>query len=173
MPTWLFFLSLLSLPIIVMSANWKSEYTVNLQSFQPELLQPLTESVCSGYNGALLICGVPTERICTLTYHSIIKQVRPKTKLHLILAGRDVFSQVIFLLTLSQLLANLFSRMLSRVKEELFISVSSLQVCVEKTVVPTNDNGHNAVQDNFCCFSTVSFIQMELLWMSSAPTGRL
>ncbi|XP_047190406.1 kinesin-like protein KIF17 [Scophthalmus maximus] len=79
----------------------------NLQSFQPELLQPLTESVCSGYNGALLICGVPTERICTLTYHSIIKQ----------------------------LLANLFSRMLSRVKEELFISVSSLQFYPDGTAV--------------------------------------
>ncbi|XP_040904848.1 osmotic avoidance abnormal protein 3 isoform X2 [Toxotes jaculatrix] len=71
----------------------------NIQSFHPELLQPLTESISSGYNGALLTCGASTEKICTLIDHSIIKQ----------------------------LLANLFSRMLSHEKEELFISVSFLQ----------------------------------------------
>ncbi|XP_044061335.1 kinesin-like protein klp-20 [Siniperca chuatsi] len=67
----------------------------NIQSFHPELLQPLTEVISSGYNGALLLCGASTEKID----HSILKQV----------------------------LANLFSRMLSQVKEELFISVSFLQ----------------------------------------------
>ncbi|GAA6235245.1 osmotic avoidance abnormal protein 3 isoform X2 [Lates japonicus] len=71
----------------------------NIQRFHPELLQPLTESISSGYNGALLICGASTEKICALIDHNIIKQ----------------------------LLASLFSRMLSQVKEELFISVSFIQ----------------------------------------------
>ncbi|XP_078116868.1 kinesin-like protein KIF17 isoform X2 [Sander vitreus] len=71
----------------------------NIQSFHPELLQPLTGSISGGYNGALLICGASSEKISTLIDHSIIKQV----------------------------LADLFSHMLSQGKEELFISVSYLQ----------------------------------------------
>ncbi|XP_026185553.1 chromosome-associated kinesin KIF4A isoform X2 [Mastacembelus armatus] len=70
-----------------------------MQNFHHELLQPLTASISSGYNGALLICGASTEKICTLIDHSIIKQ----------------------------LLANLFSCMSSQVKDELFISMSFLQ----------------------------------------------
>ncbi|KAL3044910.1 hypothetical protein OYC64_013225 [Pagothenia borchgrevinki] len=72
----------------------------NIQSFHPELLQPLTESISGGYNGALLICGgASLENMTPLIDHSIIKQV----------------------------LTDLFSRVLSQVKEELFISVSFLQ----------------------------------------------
>ncbi|XP_060935162.1 osmotic avoidance abnormal protein 3-like [Limanda limanda] len=71
----------------------------NFQSVHAELLQPLTDSMSLGYNGALLICGVPTESFCSLIDRSIIKQ----------------------------LLAELFSRILSQVKEELLISVSFLQ----------------------------------------------
>nr|XP_019937735.1 PREDICTED: kinesin-like protein KIN-4A isoform X2 [Paralichthys olivaceus] len=70
----------------------------NIQSVHAELLQPLTDSISAGYNGALLVCGVPTERICSLIDQSIIKQ----------------------------LLAELFSRILSQEKE-LLISVSFLQ----------------------------------------------
>ncbi|CAB1423506.1 unnamed protein product [Pleuronectes platessa] len=71
----------------------------NFQSVHAELLQPLADSMSAGYNGALLICGVPTERTCSLIDHSIIKQ----------------------------LLAELFSRIWSQVKEESLISVSFLQ----------------------------------------------
>ncbi|KAI9538982.1 hypothetical protein NQZ68_009059 [Dissostichus eleginoides] len=72
----------------------------NIQSFHPELLQPLTESISGGYNGALLICGgASLENMTPLIDHSMIKQV----------------------------LTDLFSRVLSQVKEELFISVSFLQ----------------------------------------------
>ncbi|CAK6956556.1 chromosome-associated kinesin KIF4 [Scomber scombrus] len=71
----------------------------SIQNFHSELLQPLTESISSGYNGALLICGASTERMSTLIDHSIIKQV----------------------------LTNLFSHMSSQVKEKLLISVSFLQ----------------------------------------------
>nr|XP_046261444.1 uncharacterized protein LOC124067832 [Scatophagus argus] len=78
-----------------------------MQSFHPELLQPLTESISSGYHGVLLICGVTTEKISTLIDHSIIKQV----------------------------LANLFSHMLSQVKEESFISVSFVQFYPDGTAV--------------------------------------
>lgn len=60
---------------------------INLQSFYPELLQPLTESISGGYNGALLICGgASLENMTPLIDHSMIKQVEQKTKLHLILA---------------------------------------------------------------------------------------
>lgn len=59
---------------------------IKLQNFHPELLQPLTESISSGYNGALLICGASTDNSCTLIDHSIIKQVETTTKLHLIFA---------------------------------------------------------------------------------------
>lgn len=101
---------------------------LNVQSFHAELLQPLSESTSAGFNGALLICGAPTEKISALIDHSIIKQVEPKkTKLILILA--DFITSLFISLTLSQLLADLFSRLLSQVKEELFISVSFLQVC--------------------------------------------
>ncbi|KAK9518015.1 hypothetical protein VZT92_023344 [Zoarces viviparus] len=71
----------------------------NIQSLHPELLQPLTESVSGGFNGALLICGASTEKISALIDQTIIKQV----------------------------LADLFRRMLSQGKEELFISVSFIQ----------------------------------------------
>ncbi|XP_051810550.1 kinesin-like protein KIF17 [Acanthochromis polyacanthus] len=71
----------------------------SIEHFHTELLQPLTESISSGYNGAVLICGASTETIQALTDHSIIKQV----------------------------LANLFSCITSQVKEEFFISVSCLQ----------------------------------------------
>ncbi|XP_053179543.1 chromosome-associated kinesin KIF4 [Scomber japonicus] len=40
-------------------------------------IQPLTESISSGYNGALLICGASTERMSTLIDQSIIKQFHP------------------------------------------------------------------------------------------------
>uniref|UniRef100_A0AAQ5Y675 Kinesin motor domain-containing protein n=1 Tax=Amphiprion ocellaris TaxID=80972 RepID=A0AAQ5Y675_AMPOC len=72
---------------------------MNQQRFHTELLHPLTESISNGYNGAVLICGASTETIQALTDHSIIKQV----------------------------LANLFSSIVSQVKEELFVSVSFLQ----------------------------------------------
>ncbi|XP_010793013.1 osmotic avoidance abnormal protein 3 isoform X1 [Notothenia coriiceps] len=72
----------------------------NIQSFHPELLQPLTESISGGYNGALLICGgASLENMTPLIDHSTIRQV----------------------------LTDLFSSVLSQVKEELFISVSFLQ----------------------------------------------
>ncbi|XP_034400077.1 kinesin-like protein KIN-4C [Cyclopterus lumpus] len=71
----------------------------NIQMFYPEFLQPLTESISGGYNGALLICGASTEKISALIDQTIIKQV----------------------------LADLFSRVLSQGEEELFISVSSVQ----------------------------------------------
>ncbi|XP_063731950.1 kinesin-like protein klp-20 isoform X2 [Eleginops maclovinus] len=71
----------------------------NIQSFHPGLLQPLTESISDGYNGALLICGASLENMTRMIDHNIIKQV----------------------------LTDLFSHVLSQVKEELFISVSFLQ----------------------------------------------
>ncbi|XP_029367804.1 kinesin-related protein 5 isoform X3 [Echeneis naucrates] len=71
----------------------------SMESLHPELLQPLAESICSGYNGALLTCGASSEKMCTLIDLSIVKRV----------------------------IANLFSRMLSQAREELFISVSFLQ----------------------------------------------
>ncbi|XP_049442766.1 kinesin-like protein klp-20 [Epinephelus fuscoguttatus] len=98
----------------------------NIQSFHPELLQPLTESISSGYNGALMICGASADKINTLIDQSIIKQVKPKTKLHLTVTDL-MCSLSIVLLALSQVLADLFGRVLSQMKEELFISVSFLQ----------------------------------------------
>ncbi|KAL3972920.1 proto-oncogene serine/threonine-protein kinase Pim-2 [Sarotherodon galilaeus] len=71
----------------------------SIKSFHPELLQPLTECMSSGCNAALLICGASTETTRALIDSSVIRQV----------------------------VANLFSCMVSRVKGELFISVSSLQ----------------------------------------------
>ncbi|XP_056296124.1 kinesin-like protein KIF17 [Pseudoliparis swirei] len=71
----------------------------NIQIFQPEFLQPLAESISSGYNGALLICGAFTEKISTLIDQTITKQV----------------------------LADLFSSVLPQGEEELFISVSFVQ----------------------------------------------
>ncbi|XP_061582010.1 kinesin-like protein K39 [Cololabis saira] len=53
---------------------------INAPSLQSELLQPLTESIRSGYNGALLICGASTETTPPLTDHSIVRQVEPKPK---------------------------------------------------------------------------------------------
>ena len=54
-----------------------------MQGLQSELLQPLTETISSGYNGALLVCGASTETLRALTDPSIIRQVEPQTKLHL------------------------------------------------------------------------------------------
>ncbi|XP_074529756.1 kinesin-like protein KIF17 [Halichoeres trimaculatus] len=71
----------------------------NIQSLSPELLQPLSEAVSSGYNGALLICGAFTGGGCSVIDNIIIKQV----------------------------LENLFSHLLSNAEENLFISVSFLQ----------------------------------------------
>ncbi|KAF7668460.1 hypothetical protein LDENG_00011970 [Lucifuga dentata] len=71
----------------------------DIQSFHPELLHALTESISSGYNRALLISGASTEKTNVLIDHQIIKQV----------------------------LMNLFSRISSEVKGELFTSVSFLQ----------------------------------------------
>lgn len=103
---------------------------INLQSFHPELLQTLTESISSGYNGALLLCGASTEKISTLIDRCIIKQVELPKKLQFILAILSYFLTILILhSTLSQVLANLFGRMLSQAKEESFISVSFLQVC--------------------------------------------
>lgn len=103
---------------------------INLQSFHPELLQPLIESISSGYNGALLLCGASTEKIGTLVDRCIIKQVEPTKKLQFISAILSYFLTILILhSTLSQVLANLFGRMLPQVKEESFISVSFLQVC--------------------------------------------
>ncbi|XP_059201668.1 kinesin-like protein klp-20 [Centropristis striata] len=79
----------------------------DIQSLHAELLQPLTELIPSGYNEALLICGASTEEINTLIDQRIIKQV----------------------------LSDLFSRMLSQVKEELFISVSFLQFYPDSSAV--------------------------------------
>ncbi|XP_008325333.2 uncharacterized protein LOC103391007 [Cynoglossus semilaevis] len=71
----------------------------NVQSFHSELLPSVTDSVSRGLIVSLLVCGVCSEEMCILIDHSIIKQ----------------------------LLADLFSRLLSRVKEEPFISVSFIQ----------------------------------------------
>ncbi|KAL6117710.1 uncharacterized protein ACO6RY_15440 [Pungitius sinensis] len=71
----------------------------NIQSFHPEFLQPLTESISGGYNAALLICGASTEEINTLIDQTIIKQI----------------------------FADLFGRMLSQGEEEWFVSVSFVQ----------------------------------------------
>ncbi|KAK2849207.1 hypothetical protein Q5P01_009041 [Channa striata] len=79
----------------------------NIQSLHPELLQPLVDSISSGSNGALLMCGASTEKISTLTDDCIIKQ----------------------------LLDNVFSHMSSQVKEDLFFSVSFLQFYPDGTAV--------------------------------------
>ncbi|XP_061786642.1 kinesin-like protein KIF3A isoform X2 [Nerophis lumbriciformis] len=71
----------------------------NMQRCQQKLLQPLAESVCGGYSGSLLLCGASTENICTLIDHDVIKQV----------------------------LTNVLRHVMSKVKKELFISVSFLQ----------------------------------------------
>ncbi|CAG5991185.1 unnamed protein product, partial [Menidia menidia] len=71
----------------------------DVQSLHSEVLQPLTESVSSGYNATLLICGANTETTRALTEHSIIKQV----------------------------LTNLFHSFTSGRRTEFFISVSFLQ----------------------------------------------
>ncbi|XP_054648485.1 myosin-9 isoform X3 [Dunckerocampus dactyliophorus] len=71
----------------------------NMQRFQQELLQPLTESICEGHSGSLLLCGASMENISTLIDHVIVKQV----------------------------LINVLSRVMSQVKREVFISVSFLQ----------------------------------------------
>lgn len=49
----------------------------NPQSFNSELLQPLVESVCKGFKGALLLCGASTTKIHNLVDASVIKQVHP------------------------------------------------------------------------------------------------
>lgn len=49
----------------------------NLQSFTSELLQPLVQSVCRGFKGALLLCGVSTPKIHNLVEARVIKQVNP------------------------------------------------------------------------------------------------
>lgn len=60
---------------VVFSSFEAKNVNVNLQSFHLELLQHLTESIGSGYNGALLLCGAFTEQTSTLVDGSIIKQV--------------------------------------------------------------------------------------------------
>lgn len=55
-----------------------------LQSLHPQLLQPLTEAISRGFNGALLLCGASTEKVSTLIDHCVIKQVVPTSKLHFI-----------------------------------------------------------------------------------------
>ncbi|KAM7389690.1 hypothetical protein PAMP_023653 [Pampus punctatissimus] len=47
------------------------------ERFHPEILQRLTESIFSGYNGALLTCGASTDKINALIDHNIIKQFHP------------------------------------------------------------------------------------------------
>lgn len=49
----------------------------NLQSFNSQLLQPLIESVCRGFKGALLLCGASTPKIHNLVDACVIKQVNP------------------------------------------------------------------------------------------------
>lgn len=71
----------------------------NIETLHSELLQPLTVSISSGYNGALLLCGASTEAIRGLTDRSIVRQV----------------------------LTNLFSSIKSQVTVEYFLSVSFLQ----------------------------------------------
>lgn len=65
----------MSLKLLTFSSFEAKNVNVNLQSFHLELLQRLTESVASGYNGALLLCGAFTEQTSTLVDGSIIKQV--------------------------------------------------------------------------------------------------
>ncbi|XP_077433919.1 uncharacterized protein LOC144059024 isoform X2 [Vanacampus margaritifer] len=71
----------------------------NMQMFHGELLQPLTDCMCGGYNGSLLVCGAPMENIGTLIDDVIVRQV----------------------------LTNVLGRVMSPVKEERFVSVSYLQ----------------------------------------------
>ena len=66
----------------------------------------------------------------------------------------DILCPLIFLLTSSQLLAELFSRILSQVEEELLISVSFLQVCPCVTQRCYKFRLSTIlVQDNFWCVS--------------------
>lgn len=75
------------LPFFFINTYWTSkDLNTNLQSFHPELLRSLTESISTGYNGALLLCGASTEKISALVDHCIVKQVESKRKLHSILA---------------------------------------------------------------------------------------
>ncbi|XP_077388978.1 uncharacterized protein LOC144026267 [Festucalex cinctus] len=78
----------------------------NMQRFHLELLQPLTDCMCGGYNGSLLVCGASMENIGTLMDDLIVQQV----------------------------LTNVLSRVMSPVKE-LFVSVSYLQFHPDGSVV--------------------------------------
>ncbi|XP_047209187.1 osmotic avoidance abnormal protein 3 [Girardinichthys multiradiatus] len=69
------------------------------ESLHSELLQPLTESISSGYNVALLMCGTPTDMV-----GSLMDKIIPR-----------------------QVLSNLFSFTTSQETTEYFISVSFLQ----------------------------------------------
>ncbi|XP_045886906.1 osmotic avoidance abnormal protein 3 isoform X2 [Micropterus dolomieu] len=65
----------------------------NIQSFHPELLQPLTEVISSGYNGALLICGASTEKID----YSITKQVLANLLSRILPVKEELFISLSFL----------------------------------------------------------------------------
>ncbi|XP_054648484.1 osmotic avoidance abnormal protein 3 isoform X2 [Dunckerocampus dactyliophorus] len=78
--------------------SFSFDQAVTVDNMQ-ELLQPLTESICEGHSGSLLLCGASMENISTLIDHVIVKQV----------------------------LINVLSRVMSQVKREVFISVSFLQ----------------------------------------------
>lgn len=54
------------------------------QSLRPQLLQPLTEAISRGFNGALLLCGASTEKVSTLIDRCVIIQVVPASKLRFI-----------------------------------------------------------------------------------------
>lgn len=54
----------------------------NRQSFTSELLQPLVESVCRGFKGALLLCGASTPKIHNLVDAHVIEQVTPHSHGH-------------------------------------------------------------------------------------------
>ncbi|CAJ1058564.1 hypothetical protein PFLUV_G00122180 [Xyrichtys novacula] len=90
----------------------------NIQSLSPVLLQPLTEAVSSGYNGALLICGASSEEIKSVIDNTIIKQV----------------------------LENLFSHMIPNANENLFISVSFLQFYPDGSAVDVLSSDQQALK---------------------------
>lgn len=96
---WLFHLSFTPLSLSSFESPHKS-LNINLQSFHPELLQPLIESISSGYNGALLLCGASTEKIGTLVDRCIIKQVEPTKKTTVYISNFVIFSDY-FNLTLN------------------------------------------------------------------------
>lgn len=96
----------------------------NPQSFSSELLQPLVQSVCRGFKGALLLCGASTPEIHHLVDARVIKQVNPHSQNQVWLIDLSVIINDPWF----QVLTDVFDRVASQVKGGWFTSVSSLQV---------------------------------------------